>query len=339
MPSVDKPSLTVVIPAAAAPDVFEDVLESVCSQDPAPAEVIVVDDAMDPRGRDIVADFGVRYPVRSVSNSGRGVSAARNAGAASANGDILVFIDTDVIVQPGAFAAIGQTLGARPEIDGVVGLQSARLRFTGFFSRWKNHWMRFTYRRLSGDVHLFYTSCAAIRRKVFTRSGGFDENYRLPSIEDTAFGGVLGRIGARIIPLPAFEVEHVKAYSFRSVLRTDCARSAALVKYVLRNMHGGHDSGTSRTSVPAGFMIGTACVALFWIFVFLGLLWNPVALTVAAVMLAATIGFNAAWLNYLLTEEGPTYFFRSVLFIPLDVTVVILGMLKGLIGFASGKRY
>ena len=58
------------------------------------------------------------------------------------------------------------------------------------------------YSRKTGDVGLFYTTAAAIRRQVFLDSGGFDLNYRDPNVEDTDFGQTLARLGYRVRVLP-----------------------------------------------------------------------------------------------------------------------------------------
>lgn len=339
MVSAETLRISVIIPSAAAPDVFQEVLEALCRQEPQPSEIIVVDDAMDKRAYDVIQGIHKVCPVKIIKNSGTGVSAARNTGAASAGFEILVFVDTDVIVSPGSFRAVTDTLSMNQDIDGVVGIQSHDIRFTDFFSRWKNHWMRYTYRRLKGHVHLFYTSCAAIRKSVFMSTGGFDENYRMPSIEDTAFGRVLGVMGAKILPLPAFEIEHVKSYSFRSVLRTDLVRSSALLKFALRNLKSGKHSGTSRTSVPASFIIGTVCMGLFWMFMAIGLTGSSISFLIACGLLVTFWIVNLSWVNYLLEEEGAAFFLKGMIFMPLDVSFVILGIGRGIWEFLTGTHY
>lgn len=331
--------ISVVIPAAAAPDVFSESLNSVFQNIRQPLEVIVVDDAMDDTARRIAERFAAEYPLRILDNRGRGVSAARNAGARAAAGAVILFMDTDVVLKPNALEIVHESM-ADETIDGIVGVQSAKLRFGDFFSRWKNLWMRYTYQRLKGDIHLFYTSCAAIRKTVFTASGGFDEAYRMPSIEDTAFGAVLGREGAVIRPEPRFEVEHVKSYGLWSVLKTDRKRSAALVKYTLRNLGDGHAAGTGKTSVPLGFVLGSGAMiiaAIFLLACLAGLGWN--CLGGAAAMILLLWIFNAGWLAYLLQEEGIEFFVLGAVFLPLDVTWVNLGIIQGLAEYVSGKKY
>ncbi|MBN1297916.1 glycosyltransferase family 2 protein [bacterium] len=331
--------ISVVIPSARAPDVFPECLASVFHDDDGPLEVIIVDDAMDDHAYRIVTESAEKHPVWILDSRGRGVSAARNAGACSAAGDVILFMDTDVVLRPGAFRIIRNAL-RDPGIDGIVGIQAANLRFTGFFSRWKNHWMRFTYHRLSGNIHLFYTSCAVIRKDVFIASGGFDETYRLPSIEDTVFGSRLGRLKRVIRPEPCFEVEHVKAYGFRSVLATDRKRSSALVRYAMRNVLAGHDSGAGDTSVPTGFMLSAGMMILFLLSGLATILGEGV---IGSMLMAGSISavwlLNIDWLAYLRRVQGPGFMAGAMLFLPVDLLWVIAGIVQGSIGFALGRKY
>ena len=289
---------------------------------------------MDDRAYQIARQF----PVTVLKNPSRGVSAARNFGAKSAAGDILLFMDTDVILPPDALEQIVREIDSNRK-DGAVGVQSKDLRYRNFCSRYKNHWMRYTYRRLSKDVHLFYTSCAAIRRDLFLETGGFDENYRRPDIEDTVFGAHLGQKQARISVLKDLEIEHAKGYTLVGVLKTDFKRSVSLVRYILRNWKRRSAGGIRRTSVPKRFMLGTMMMVLFWI----GIAVSPVYLLAGILgALAALIlmwFLNASWLWYLFQEESAAFAVRSAVFLPFDVTSVLLGMTWGFVGFISGNEY
>ncbi len=323
-----------MIPAAGAPDVFEECLSSIFSGSRSPREVILVDDAMDQRAHDIAS----RFPIRVEKNPRRGVSAARNHGASLAKNRIILFMDTDVVLSSDALEIVSDAFND-PGTDGVVGVQSAALRFRGFFSRYKNHWMRYTYRRLTQSVHLFYTSCAAILRDRFLETQGFDENYRMPSIEDTVFGAELGKQNIRIKPLRSFEIEHVKGYSLKTVLKTDFLRSAALVRFVLRNWSGRSRGGIRNTSVPREFMLGAIamCLALLMLvsMPFTGTIGGIAFLVCCAIVNV----LNGSWLSYLLREEGFPYMIGACVFMPLDVTFVVAGMATGVIGFIKGNRY
>src|SRR5512145_1706554 len=66
-----------------------------------PYEIVVADDA----STDRTATVAVEHGARVVPIVRRQIAAARNAGAAAAVGDILIFVDADTIVSPEVVAA------------------------------------------------------------------------------------------------------------------------------------------------------------------------------------------------------------------------------------------
>jgi len=90
--------VSVVIPTCDRPVLLERALQSVCSQERLPDEVVVVDDGP-PRAaaetRRTVERFAARA-ARVVANArSKGASGARNTGAAQARGTLLAFLDDD----------------------------------------------------------------------------------------------------------------------------------------------------------------------------------------------------------------------------------------------------
>ena len=86
-----------------------------------PYEIVVADDASTDRTAAVAVDHGARV----VSIVRRQIAAARNAGAAAAAGDVLIFVDADTIVSPEVVAA---TLAA---LDNGAVAGGASLRLDG----------------------------------------------------------------------------------------------------------------------------------------------------------------------------------------------------------------
>ena len=103
---------SVVIPTMRREEILDATLESLKRCDPAPSEVIVID--ADPEGssRPVVTAFdeqvapAVRY-LRSVPSLTR----QRNLGIDDASGDVIVFLDDDVTIQPDLFARLAEVYG------------------------------------------------------------------------------------------------------------------------------------------------------------------------------------------------------------------------------------
>ena len=99
------------------------------------SEIIVVDDGSTD-DTPIVADrMGVNV-IRLGENSG--VAAARNCGARHARGEILFFVDADVVVAPGAVERVVKVFEDNPELSAVFGSYDAQPRARGIVSQYRN---------------------------------------------------------------------------------------------------------------------------------------------------------------------------------------------------------
>lgn len=328
-----RPRVSVVIPAYNAESTLAECLHRIISSTYEGLEVVLIDDGSTDHTRAIAA----RFPVRIESTGGRvGPAAARNLGARVAEGDILFFIDTDVMLRPDT---IDRLVGrfAQGDVDAVCGVQSAEMRHRDLPSLYKNLWIRWTYLRSTGDVPLFYTTAAAIRRSSFRRAGGFDPGYTTPSIEDTAFGQKLARLGIRVRVQADLEVEHVKRYTIGSLLRTDLRRAIALVRLKLR--HRG-ELGENNSSVPTGYIASIPLAGLGTASLLVGAaLGRPMPLAAGAAMAAVVILLNREFLRTIRVHGGYRLALASVALLWLELLVAGVGAGFGLLGFSFGNRY
>ncbi|MCC6222828.1 MAG: glycosyltransferase family 2 protein [Thermoleophilia bacterium] len=109
-------SVSVVIPAYNAERTIGEVLGSLAAQDPAPAEVIVVDSGSTDRTAELAERAGARV---IPSDGGTFSGGARNRGWDTATGDVVVFLDADAIPGPGFGAGLARALEEYP--GAVVG--------------------------------------------------------------------------------------------------------------------------------------------------------------------------------------------------------------------------
>jgi len=120
---------------------------------------------------------------------GRGPAAARNAGWRRAKGELVCFLDDDVTVDPGWARAMLDAHRAHPDavLQGRTEPHPAEAPLQDAFSR----------SRAVTALDWNYPTCnIAYPRELLERLGGFDEEYRFPSAEDTDLGWRAREAGA-----------------------------------------------------------------------------------------------------------------------------------------------
>ncbi len=101
MVNQNKDTVGVVVPMCNAERTIAATLESISRQSHAELDIVVVDDGSTDGSAAIVAAHARRdQRVRLLAQSNSGVAAARNAGAAAVQGDLLAFIDADDLWAP-----------------------------------------------------------------------------------------------------------------------------------------------------------------------------------------------------------------------------------------------
>jgi glycosyltransferase involved in cell wall biosynthesis len=112
-------SISVVIPAYNAERFLGEALDSALSQDPRPAEILVVDDGSIDETAQIAASFGDSVILLRRENGG--IGAARNTGLEHATAEFLTFLDADDVWPPGRLKALGEAFVADDTLDGAFG--------------------------------------------------------------------------------------------------------------------------------------------------------------------------------------------------------------------------
>ncbi len=177
-------------------------------------------------------------PIRLLEHPQAGPAAARNAGAAAAEGDVLLFLGDDTEpAEPGLLRAHLRLHAANPQPTyGVLGriTWTPRRPVTPFMRWLENGGPQFHYYELgAGPVdaaRYFYSSHASIKRSLFERLGGFDERFPSAAVEDTELGVRLAEAGLELDYHPELLVLHDHPTTPQQSLRRSIAvgRSAAL---------------------------------------------------------------------------------------------------------------
>jgi glycosyltransferase involved in cell wall biosynthesis len=188
------------------------------------AEVLLIDDcSTDPASRELAERLGARVIVME-RNGGPG--GARNRAAELACGDILWFVDADVVASPSSPARIRAAF-EDPGVWAVFGSYDCDPPATNFASQYKNLVHRYYHQRGRSEASTFWAGCGAVRRKHFLALGGFsDGTYARPSIEDIELGQRMRDAGGRIRLMRELECTHLKRWSLKDLVRTDIFQRA-----------------------------------------------------------------------------------------------------------------
>lgn len=153
---------------------------------------------------------------------GAGPAAARNDGVIRAGGELVVFVDSDVVVHPDAFIRIRAAFDADPGLAAVFGSYDLDSGEGGAVTAFRNLLHHHVHQEAAGPAESFWAGLGAIRRDRLLEVGGFDaERYPRPSIEDIELGARLRRAGHRIELDPELLCTHLKQWTLRSMVRTD----------------------------------------------------------------------------------------------------------------------
>lgn len=287
MTSSDTPSrrltISLVMPAYNAAHLLADVLAPVMAMHKAGEidEVLVVDDRSTDATAETARVLGATVLV-TPQNGGPGV--ARNLAAVHAAGDVLWFVDSDVIADPEGPRLIRRALGDSG-VDAVFGSYDDNPAGSYWFSRYRNLLHRFHHQNARREARTFWAGCGAVRASAFRKVGGFDvETYRKPSIEDIELGYRIAASGGRILVEPELLGKHLKVWTIPNAIHTDVHRRALPWARLMISREGlGDDLNTGKAERVRALVALLLVASLPSLLIWPGLWPVTLALCVAAV--------------------------------------------------------
>jgi len=299
-------SISIIVPLYNnARDLFEclSALGTSCHPDP---EIIVVDDGSTDDIASVAMPMGVRL-LHLAKNSGP--SAARNHGARHARGDILFFVDADMVVAPGAVSRVLKLFAENPDLAAVFGSYDLKPRAKNVVSQYRNLLHHFVHQNGNPEASTFWAGCGAIHRSVFDQLGGFDEK-RFPraSIEDIELGYRLRQAGHRILLDKSLQGTHLKKWTLYSMVWTDIfCRAVPWSCLILESRNAPDD-----LNLRASQRLSLSLVSLAGVFLFLAAFRiELIGLSVAA--LFGVIVLNRKLYNFFFRRRGFLFAVTAVL--------------------------
>ncbi len=327
-------TLSVVVPAFNCQDTIEECLRSIRQSTYSHYELIVADDGSSDRTASIARAYADKLVL--LPHGGR-VSARKN-GLKVAEGQILVNIDSDILVAADTLARISRFFEVHPHVDALTGCLSKCTPDPGFFSQYKNLYMHYIFSQLPERVTFLYGSIYAFR------VGSHDFHLTLKKAhvgvkiaDDTALGQSFAAAGKPIAFLKDLQVTHLKGFNLFSFLKNDFAIPFDWAKIFFRNRGwtqiGKH--GTGFCHAPKEQLLSVILVPLLLtllILVFLGRI--PVCVPFFGIPLWFLL--NMRFLAFLAREKRVIFGLQSIPVTFFDHLVMAAGIACGSISFMLG---
>lgn len=206
--------LSIIIPAFNSSRELEACLQALYQQSDFIKEIIIVDDGSQPALSE--PELPIVKLIRHKENLGP--SQARNTGMLHAQSDFLLFIDSDIVIQPNTLALVKNHLDQTPSRLSAITCARHTIRLNqedvGFITLYKEIYMNYIFSSQKNIVDFLYGGFCAFNRP---------ENLMWPKDirfgEDTYMGQLLFESGYEIKLLNQVELLHVKNYSLTSFLK------------------------------------------------------------------------------------------------------------------------
>jgi glycosyltransferase involved in cell wall biosynthesis len=226
-PDNSNPYISIIIPLYNSEKTIEKCLTAVFNSTFQNLEVLVVDDD----SKDNSVTIAESFPCRVLKLSyNQGPSVARNWGARNAKGDVLLFIDSDIVIQRDTLSLFVDSLKS---YSAVFGIYTKKPGTDGLLSLYQNFYAHKSIRETKELTSMLYSYCVGIKRDVFNEAGGFDERWLRATFEDVELGLRVTENGHQIYLNKKIEVVHHPKFTIKRFIKNYFYKSLDLSKFML----------------------------------------------------------------------------------------------------------
>lgn len=313
--------ISVVVPAYNAAATLPVCLWALGRQILLPDEVIVVDDGSTDESANVVKGHDAHLR----QQPHQGPAAARNLGAQSAKGDLVLFTDADCEPAEDWIAEM-----VRPFSDpNVIGVKGAyRTRQHEIVARLAQCEFEERYDRLErlASIDLVDSYAAAFRSDALRQSGGFDRAFSQANNEDVDLSYRLARAGLRLVFNRDAIVYHRHPATWIKYLRVKIKRG--YWRMMVYRLHPGkalHDSYTPQLLKIQALLVGLGLISSITV-----LLW-PIAAWLTLACLSALV-LSALPFTRVVARQEPALIIWAPFFILVRALSLAIGAAGGTVG-------
>ena len=173
----DPALVSIVIPVFNRPDLLKEVLEGLSRQTyPLDRmEVLVCDDGSTDDLTEVLRQFQTTLPLlKHLRQVNQGPAAARNLGTRHATSEIVVYLDSDILLDPNLIAEFMRAMEQHPDWIGVEASVEPILGEANIL--WDAP--------VCAEGGVYLTAAIAYRKAILQQIGGFDETFKRAACED-----------------------------------------------------------------------------------------------------------------------------------------------------------
>ncbi len=318
--------ISLIIPTKDRQSTLKNCLDSLQVSQLPRFEVIVVDDCSQQNVSDLVKAYGHKI-VRLDKPSG--AWHARNRGAQEATGDILVFIDSDMIIPPDGLPKIHRFF-SQNNYAALSGINSCPQDSENFATRYKSLWMHYSYLCSPQNFDWFVSGIGAVKKDVFFRLKGFDTSF-ITQIGggDLEFGRRLKDAGLNVFLDKELQGNHLKQFTVLSLIKNDFNRSKGWFQLILKKKMVPDVLKKLRiANVYPQFIVSVWAVFLFFLCILL-LFFSERFLFMTAASLAIYMVVNFGLFRFFYRKGGLEFLLKAIPFSSLDHLISGLGVIAG----------
>ncbi len=230
---MSNPNISVIIPFYNSEISLEHCLNAVYKSNYKNFEVIAVSDNSKDKSDEIAKKFPCKI-VKLKKNYGSGYS--RNIGSKLAKGNILVFLDSDVIIKKDSLTIIQNYFKKKKNHQMIQGIYSHYPDYKKIATQYlQSYQCYYVFSSKKKFIENLVSNFFSIKKKIFSKVGGFDGKFIGSNAEDADLGYRLMQKGYKIPIFRNLKVRHLVNFNIFQFIKKITRIHTGEMKMFLRN--------------------------------------------------------------------------------------------------------
>ena len=325
--------ISIIIPVYNSSFTLKECLNSIFSSTFKDYEVIVVSGNSTDDSIKIAKQFQIKI-IELPEN--KGPALARNKGSQAAQGEIILFLDSDVIINKNSLSLIIDTFSLA-EVNAIQGIYSHEPNYKYLATQfYQSYLCYYVWPENKKYATTLVTGCFAIRKEIFNKFGGFDVNIENASCEDEKFGYSLIEKGYKILILRDLQVVHRVNYNVINFIKRRLTQEFDRIKFYLREKT--YTNKIKQTNYSR-VIIGIPVLGLILLTVLSAFFYSNSIIWYSFVILNLIyVSLHLGFLKFVTSNKGFKKAFGLLFMFYLDTFLMIIALSFGLISFFILKK-